>query len=92
MGVSPRVMIRPRCSSQKYHYPFVSVIAFLRVQPCREIHLHLLVVGEGNLDTKIEIRLKIDMNDRTLTGIVPLGRSFVEPIIGDRIIDALTFM
>jgi hypothetical protein len=49
-------------------------------------------VGEGNLDTKIEIRLKIDMNDRTLTGIVHLGRSFVEPIIGDRIIDALTFM
>ena len=62
------------------------------MQPCREIHLHLLVVGKGKLDTKIEFRLKIDMNDRTLTGNVLLGRSFVEPIIGDRIIDALTYM
>jgi hypothetical protein len=49
-------------------------------------------VGKGKLDTKIEIRLKIDMNDQILTGNVLLGRSFVEPIIGDRIIDALTYM
>ena len=62
------------------------------MQPCREIHLHLLVVGEGKLDTKIEIRLKIDMNDRTLTGNVLLVRIFVEPVIGDRIVDAFTYM
>lgn len=62
------------------------------MQPCREIHLHLLVVGEGKLDTKIEIRLKIDMNDRTLTGNVLLVRIFVEPVIGDRIVDAFTYI
>ena len=62
------------------------------MQPCREIHLHLLVVGEGKLDTKIEIRLKIDMNDRNLTGNVLLVRIFVEPVIGDRIVDAFTYM
>ena len=44
------------------------------------------------MDTKIEIRLKIDMNDRTLTGNVLLVRIFVEPVIGDRIVDAFTYM
>jgi len=44
------------------------------------------------IKSRPEIRLKNDMNDRTVTGSELLGRSFVEPIIGDRIIDALTYM